>query len=1070
MWGVSVRGAPKFTIKFLNGQLESDGPPIPAALQLKILIVLALNCGRPVSGETLLSHVYEQEDRPYNGLTALRAPLSRLRKLGWPIKARTLLLEMPPDSIDILYFDSRAKEFIARAQTPMLGADELIELRRDGDNLDALWVADPSEPFRDSPALARLFNPFMARYKRFQEVRDDLTADDEKAPAANLPRTATSPHRSHYLRDVMLRGFSLTFGNPNSWADTDDARELITLGDLWTPLRAADSLQRSGNPGTHESMAERDSGVDLIDAVNASVDDLLILGEPGSGKSTSMSMLAVTAARQATSAEGPLPIWVTLGAVTPNRRLTPERILLTGVPELAQTVARSGEAAGADLAAFLESELLGGRAVLLLDGLDEVKEHALESVRTAVSRFVQLASGSRVIATCRSFDYRHSQPSRRVPIHRELDILPLQIDQQQLYVDRWYEVAVRSGGFDAALASDLANALKSELRRSPDISEMASSPLLLALLTLIHSRQELPDSRSVVCDQAIKFLLSETPPWRGREAGSSIEASGPVVRVAVEVAHSQHANEETDVETEGGIPHGLVLDVANRIVEALKRAGAGHAVPDAEELAHQFEHSNGLVIESSPKHYKFSHRYFQEYLAGQHYSRGPGRGEALQRARSIHWREPFRLMASLAGHEGQNLYYVLTLIRDFYSSDSLEAQHLAAEMLCDITRPRLALWGYEDVLESQNGAPSLWEDMQRLTTSHIEKTELPLPIRSRAADIAAALGDLRFKSSGVDTESFRITTVPVPGGESQIGTTRVDSSQVLGGFIGPPRMLFFQPFRIGKYPVTNSDFEAFVESSGYDDYTLWPSPRGSGWVRGDPDVLYEIRKHWLATVHEHHAKEIRDREIDPARLEAEAERRTAPRKTPFYWRDTRFHCPNQPVVGINYWEAEAYCEWATRRGRTEGMLTEDEAVVLPNEFEWERAARPRDDDRIYPWGDEWDDSRAHTTTNTLNLRQPTAVGIYPEYWPGAPVDMAGNVWEWTSSLHRPYDESYDSERTDGNSLSERVVLGSSWYNFGSLAACSARAVDRSYNLFYDVGFRVAVINIRLPRPASPRDC
>jgi len=166
-------------------------------------------------------------------------------------------------------------------------------------------------------------------------------------------------------------------------------------------------------------------------------------------------------------------------------------------------------------------------------------------------------------------------------------------------------------------------------------------------------------------------------------------------------------------------------------------------------------------------------------------------------------------------------------------------------------------------------------------------------------------------------------------------------------------------------------------------------------------------------------------------------------------------------VGINFWEARAYCFWLTKLGRRTEKIGNDEIIRLPTEFEWEAAVRNQDQNKPFPWGQEWSDEQAHVRTNPLSIRQASSVGVYPSPWKDGPMDMAGNVWEWTDSLFLPFDAVNDEFRDDPDSLSERSVRGSSWYNNPSYAACSARGMDRSYNLFYDVGFRI--IKCRSPQ-------
>jgi formylglycine-generating enzyme required for sulfatase activity len=856
-----------------------------------------------------------------------------------------------------------------------------------------------------------------------------------------------------YIADLLRRSSSLTFGDPTIKNDSEFTQQsgLITLDQLWTPLRVADSQVRSGKQGTHDNMAEKNEGEDLLRLYNSTEDSMLILGDPGSGKSTSLSFFTLIGIKEFNkNNSNKLPIWISLSNLSTTETNDIETIL-SGVSELELALKRDGPDVEQQLKNILREYILKGKALILLDGLDEVKDYNLAEIRKSIAQVVSLKNQNRVIVTCRIFDYKQANPSRKLPIKHELELLGYNSSQQKEYVTKWYEAAVRSGKFTQRQADDLREALIVELK-SERLSEIGSSPLLLTLLTLIHSEEaKLPDTRAVLCDKAISFMLADSAKWRIREAGSSTIATPPVFSLAIEVGYFIHNKEETNKKSGPLVSKSDILSLAEKICKEISDADTGRDSPSELELADRFLNSHGLMVNVSTDMYRFSHRSFQEYLAGQYFVVGAKIEQVLEKSSSNHWIEPYKLMASFAGHDGSNLFLVLEIIKTLEKNkETVSSIQLAGEMLVEIGKRRLALHQFSYVFKNTE---SLWDRIIHYTLGQINDFSLNLATRQRSARLLSDLGDKRF-------ENYFPELIDISQKKSIIGSKKLDISKIQdsGGYVGRPRQIELVNYKIGKYLVTNADFKRFVDDDGYTNLDYWEGKLSKGWVLGEIQVLDDIKHHWLSTVEYHHAKEIRDGEIETKDLMQEVIIRTQPRQHPFYWNDRRFNQYNQPVVGINYWEAEAYCNWLTNKARKDGLIQSTQKFCIPTEFEWEVASRPISDDRIYSWGDEWDEEKAHVSTNILNMRQPVAVGVYPPSYKNGPFDLVGNVWEWTKSLFLPYEIENDSYRINIDSLNERVVRGSSWYNTSTVAACSARAVDRSYNLFYDVGFRVVCID------------
>ncbi|MFI9256251.1 ergothioneine biosynthesis protein EgtB [Streptomyces sioyaensis] len=198
--------------------------------------------------------------------------------------------------------------------------------------------------------------------------------------------------------------------------------------------------------------------------------------------------------------------------------------------------------------------------------------------------------------------------------------------------------------------------------------------------------------------------------------------------------------------------------------------------------------------------------------------------------------------------------------------------------------------------------------------------------------------------------------VHVPGGPFTMGTSTepwaLDNER-------PAHRRLVPAFLIDTTPVSNGAYQRFIEAGGYEDPRWW-SPEG--WA--------QVQEHSL------HAPLFWKRDGGQ-------------------WLRRRFGVtepvpPDEPVLHVSWYEADAYARWAGRR--------------LPSEVEWEKAARydPATGRAMrYPWGDE-DPTPAHANLGQRHLR-PAPIGSYPDgQSPLGVRQLIGDVWEWTASDFLPY--------------------------------------------------------------------
>jgi formylglycine-generating enzyme required for sulfatase activity/energy-coupling factor transporter ATP-binding protein EcfA2 len=848
--------------------------------------------------------------------------------------------------------------------------------------------------------------------------------------------------------------------------------QLIPLPDIYIDLDVVEPMhQDEVSERAWATRLSRGEGRDRAPLIDTLADRentwAVLLGDPGSGKTTFVNYLAYLMVTD----PGALP--KPLAGLLPIRlilRETAARHIASNADKgtahmlwdaLQDDIAiRLGEAAAARLLPHLQERILNDGALVLLDGLDEVPE--AQQRRKTLLEAVQALAGllprdkSRFLVTARPYAY--ADPKWHLAEFAILALAPFSETQVDHFIARWYQAVRMTMGWNEDTATDKGLRLRTVLKERPYLADLASRPLLLTLMATLHSSWgQLPEDRADLYEETVKLLLGR---WqRAREVKApegelvvepgitqTLRVGEDRIRTALEAlaftVHDRQRKELVRDAEPADITEGEVLVAFKPLLRNL----------DPEALLHYLKDRAGLLIARRHGIYTFPHRSFQEYLAACYLANQPQFADRLQQLLDEDprwWQEVFLLGVGKAKQGGlSNAISLISVLLpenpEDVSGEPNEKQLRSAALVgLALVELRLA-----EKVERHPHYEAIIKRARRWLLKIVETGCLPARERAEAGDALGRLGDTRFDPDFLHLpRQYRSQPEPFWGfveiapGPFIMGSSRKRGTGALGSDESGKHYTFPYNYWIARYPVTVAQFKSFIRADGYDNRSVW-STEGWAWRTGE----------W-------------DRQIDEGSLLDWLKRRPPEqRNRPILW-DEQSHYLNRPVIGVSWFEANAYCKWldeqlrASVAGGKRAVVVPDDYVIptgyvvrLPAEVEWEKAARSASDHR-YPWGSaNWDEE--HANIGESRIGHPTPVGMYPHgASPFGLLDISGNVWEWTLS---PYESSPQPATSREHAERTRVVRGGSWITNHKYALTTSRLQSIPGGLDHDVGFRPVI--------------
>ncbi|CAM2065704.1 SUMF1/EgtB/PvdO family nonheme iron enzyme [Sulfidibacter corallicola] len=837
----------------------------------------------------------------------------------------------------------------------------------------------------------------------------------------------------------------------------DGARvETIELREIFVRLEAQHreiNREQQGWAGREETMAHEPNTADVLSLLEHGP-RLVVIGDPGSGKTTLLRYLAARTAAghlNGQDQEKAHQLWAKVP--TYNGEL-PIPFFLT-CSQVLEHLESDKTPRGSEVLRLLEEEariphgietfFKENQAALFVDGLDEVStKEARQRVCWAVEAFLAKCChrDCLVMLTCRTRAFQRRFLHKERARFTAFRVKEMDVTQCRAFLNKWFAaVEPIYQAMGSPLEVGISAKVASEIEAHDHIQDMASNPNVLTLLAIIRlSSGKMPEMRVELYQQALELFLSKKD--RDRRVTRNLEdwEQRVVMETLKVLAWGLHLDKQDSEHHEKEVVifgEQSVLDRLEERIEAdeeSKNLSRGARDQKKRKLLQWLEVRSGLLYrrdgaEGHQTQLRFSHHGYREYLAAlclvEKFERGEIAAFFEKNILKDWWHEPIMLALSDLGRSQYPLFSnVVKVLLAGGDKEPIDWSRHGRGVA-------LAMNAVADLEAAGKPVDAELATRVRREVSAVTENPEEMCVQDRIEAVAAlgVVGDPRL---GMHKRDRWVEIEPgqfLMGGEQESQTVRVT-----------------QPFWMGKYPVTEIEYLAFVRKGGYEDSRWW-GDAGWDWLQSEKEGRFEA---WLE----------KQKQQNPE-YDFWAEDWFRPSKAPRFWGagnrpEKKDH--NLPVVGVNWYEACAYCRWLEAHFKNNRPLwwPSSMAVGLPSEAQWEYAAKGKEG-RPYPWGD--DPPTEEMANFDGSQSGPTPVGIYPRgATPTKLFDMAGNVWEWcvdnfVSDIYNKRNVSKAETPVIIEDSTVRVLRGGAWRGGATRLRSSYRFRNRAARRGNVIGFR-----------------